>query len=292
MIPDRWWIVELTTDTPWEAEMVPSVLLEAGARAVIEEGEGQFSAPFPPPEDPESALAELRECITTEAGLGHFELSWRWQPHEDWEELWRRGIVARQVTDRVVVAPSWDPREPSPGQIVLTLDPGMAFGTAEHPTTRGCLRLVDGVIQGGERLLDVGSGSGILAVAAALMGAAEVLGLESDPWAVEAARENVVRNAVADRVRMEVALVDLPLLATLGPVDGVLANIERGIVVPLLPGFHRALLPGGWLILSGILRVEADSVIEAATAAGFGLIRTDPEEDWWSALFRRESAEG
>lgn len=290
MIPDRWWIVTVTTDAPWDAELLPSALLEAGARAVVEEDEGRFTAPFEPPADADQALWELRERLAAETGLQDLALSWCWQPHEDWEALWRRGIVPRLVSPRIVVAPSWDVPPAEDGRVVVVLDPGMAFGTAEHPTTRGCLRLLDDLVSPGERLADIGSGSGILAVAAALLGADGVLALESDPWAVEAARGNLARNGVEDRVEVKEALVDLPLLGTLGDFDGIVANIERGIVVPLLPGMVGCLRPGGWLVLSGIPRGESPLVEEAAAAVGLIPEGREPEEEWWSGSFRRPGA--
>lgn len=286
MIPDRWWIVTVRTDAPWDAELLPSALLEAGARAVVEEGEGLFTAPFEPPADPDAEALRLTGLLAAETGLQDLAFTWRWQPHEDWEALWRRGIEPRGVSPRIVVAPSWDVPPPEQGKVVVVLDPGMAFGTAEHPTTRGCLRLLDAVVASGQRVADIGSGSGILAVAAALLGAGEVLALESDPWAVDAARANVVRNGVAQRVAVEERLVDLPLLGTLGTFDGILANIERGIVVPLLPGLVKALRPGGWLILSGIPRSEAHLVEEEARRAGLLPDAREPEEEWWSGSFR------
>lgn len=290
MTPDRWWIVTVATDAPWDAEILPSALLEAGARAVVEEGEGVFTAPFEPPADPEGEALRLSAWLAAETDLQDLVVTWRWQPHEDWEALWRRGIEPRVVSPRILVAPSWDVPAAADGRVVVVLDPGMAFGTAEHATTRGCLRLLDGVVGTGERLADIGSGSGILAVAAALLGAREVVALESDPWAVEAARANVVRNGVEAQVRVEEALVDLPLLGTLGSFDGILANIERGIVVPLLPGLVDALRPGGWLVLSGIPRTEAHLVQEEARRVGLLPDGQEPEEEWWSGAFRVQAA--
>lgn len=290
MTPDRWWIVTVATDAPWDAELLPSALLEAGARAVVEEGEGLFTAPFEPPVDPEAESRSLSAWLAAETGLQDLVVSWRWQPHEDWEALWRRGIEPRAVSPRLLVAPSWNVPPAEDGRVVVVLDPGMAFGTAEHATTRGCLRLLDGVVGSGQRIADIGSGSGILAVAAALLGAGEVLALESDPWAVEAARANVARNGVEPQVRVEEALVDLPLLATLGSFDGILANIERGIVVPLLPGLVEALRPGGWLILSGVPRGEAHLVEEEARRAGLLPDGQEPEDEWWSGSFRLQES--
>lgn len=287
MIPPRWWVVTVRTAAPWDGDLLPTLLLESGARGVVEEGDGHFSAPFEPPDDPESEAVRLRAFLQAESGLDDLEVTWLWQPHADWESLWREGLRPRRITPRITVAPSWDIPDPAPGEQIVVLDPGMAFGTAEHATTRGCLRLLDGTLAPGERVADIGTGSAILAVAAALLGAAHVRALEADPWAVDAARENVVRNGVEDRVRVEQALVDLSALAALHPLDGILANIERGVVVPLLPGFREALEEGGWLILSGIEEGETAAVVDAASREGFTPLREDREEGWTSLLLRR-----
>lgn len=292
MTPPRWWMVTVRTDASWDAELLPSLLLESGARAVLEEGEGLFTAPFEPPAEPDSAAEELRSALVAGSGLADLEVTWRWQPHEDWESLWRQGLQPRRVTDRLVVTPTWEVPDRRPGDLVVALDPGMAFGTAEHATTRGCLRLLDGTVSPGDRVADIGAGSAILSVAAALLGAGGVLAVESDPYAVEAARENVGRNGVADRVEVEERLADVPWLETAGPLDGIVANIERGVVVPLLPGLRGALRPGGWLILSGIQEFEASAVRNAAGAEGLTLAREDREDGWWSALFRLPAPPG
>lgn len=286
MIPPRWWMVTVRADPSMDAEILPSLLLESGARAVLEEEEGHFIAPFEPPAHPDAAAAALRSALVRETGLEELEVTWHWQPHEDWESLWRQGLRPRRVTDRLVVTPTWEHPDLRPGDLVVTLDPGMAFGTAEHATTRGCLRLLDGSVSRGDRVADIGAGSAILSVAAALLGAARVRAVESDPYAVDAALENVARNGVADRVDVEERLVDVPWLEGAGPWDGIVANIERGVVVPLLPGLRAALCPGGWIILSGIQESEARAVREAAEGEGFTLVREDREEGWWSSLLR------
>lgn len=286
MTPSRWWMVKVRGAPGPQAELLPSLLLEWGARAVLEEGEGEFVATFEPPEDPEAEVRRLVPNLEEQCGLQGLDVEWWWQPHADWESLWRRGLEIRRITGRITIRPSWLEIEPRPGELVVTLDPGMAFGTAEHPTTRGCLRLLDGAVGEGEVLADVGAGSAILSVAAALLGAASVHAVESDPWAVEAAGENVERNGVAHRVRVEERFVDVPWLEAAGPWDGLVANIERGVVVPLLPGFRTAIRPGGWLILSGIQEMEAEAVRDAALTHGFTPVQEDREEGWWSALFR------
>ena len=147
-----------------------------------------------------------------------------------------------------------------------------------------------GFAQQGERVLDVGAGSGILAIAAGRCGADEVLALEGDPLAVEALAENVAFNRVADRVTWRTEWADTALLAELGPRDGVVANIESGILRPLLAGFAAAVKPGGWLILSGILGDEWDGMLADTERAGFRHARLDEDGEWRSGLFVRTAS--
>jgi ribosomal protein L11 methyltransferase len=218
------------------------------------------------------------------------ELSWRWQPNEDWAAEWKRGLGPRQITQRLVVKPTWTEWPSRPGQVVVELDPQMAFGTGEHATTRGCLRLLDAVIAKGDRVLDVGSGSAILSIAAARLGAREVKAVEYDPDANLNARENLALNGVSDAVQIIEALADAALLEKLGRFDLILANILSGVIRPLLPTFRHVLATGGRLIVSGILHTEHERVVADAERAGLQVARVDEEEDWWSALLIPTSA--
>lgn len=293
MIPHRWLnlTVRLTAPTS-EAEslpdpvreLVPQLLLELGGRGV-EETADAFTTYLPPPEELDAFLATVRSRLE-EVAPGRGQLHWGWQPHEDWEQLWRRGLGPRQITPRIMVAPTWDTPTADPEGILITLDPGMAFGTAEHATTRGCLRLLDGRVRKGDRVADIGSGSGILSIAAVHLGAKEVLAVEMDPMACDAARENLLANGVEDRVRILVEEIrgDSPLPHA--PFQGIVANIQRFILVPLLPAFRASLAPGGWLILSGILLEEREGLLDSTTYQGLSLEEEDQEGEWWSGVFR------
>jgi ribosomal protein L11 methyltransferase len=171
--------------------------------------------------------------------------------------------------------------------VEIVIDPGMAFGTAEHATTRGCLRLLDRAVKEGDRVLDVGSGSGILAIAAARLGASEVVAIEADSLACEALRENIEHNGVAERVRCIEAMASADDLARMGPVSGVVANIESGPLAALMNGFAAAVEPGGWLVLSGLLDHEWPSILARAETAGFRLSELDAEAEWRSAWLAR-----
>ena len=286
--PARWLVLSVRGPGAELAGEVADALLALGG-AAVEERDGAFATWILPPDDPdafaEDARARLAEWLPEGTPC---EVDWRWQANEDWAAEWKRGLGPRRVTDRIVVKPTWTEWGAAPGQVVLDVDPQMAFGTGEHATTRGCLRLLDGAIRDGDRVLDVGSGSGILAIAAVRLGAAEAVAVEYDPDANLNARENFERNGVEGRVTLLEALGDDALLAGLGRFDLVLANILSGVIRPLLPAMHRALggSPEGRLIVSGILRDESPDVIRDAEAAGFRVERVDEEEEWWSALLR------
>lgn len=287
--PDRWLVLRVPLP---EAESVRDLwieeLLALEVRGVEEQAEHLVVYLPPPSQDPDALVSDLTSRLArVDAGgaavPGPIEVGW--QPHEAWEERWKQGFSARRVTDRITVAPSWDLPEVDPGEILLTLDPGMAFGTSEHPTTRGCLRLLDGLVEPGQCIADIGAGSGILGIAAALLGADRVLALELDPWACRVARENAERNGVADRISVRAGVVTTDGLPTDAPFDGIVANIESGILRPLLSALQGALTPEGWLILSGILRTEAPGIVTAAREAGLYLDTVDEEAEWWTGAF-------
>lgn len=279
---------------PAAAELSPMLvegLLAVGARAA-EESDGWYVTAVEEPADPDAFLARLAATLRELTGSDTIELVTAWRAHEDWAETWRRGLAPRWVTERILVRPSWE-RAPLPDSpaarptIEIVIDPGMAFGTAEHATTRGCLRLLDGTVKPGDRVLDVGAGSGILAIAAAGLGATEVVALEADALACEALRENIERNDAAGRVRCVEMLAAPADLARMGPVSGVVANIESGPLNVLMDGFAAAVQPGGWLVLSGILDREWPSVRSRAESAGFRLDQLDAEGEWRSARLVR-----
>ena len=256
-------------------------LLSLGGSAV-QESNGQLISYVAAPADVGAFLAQASAILQT-------DVEWRWQEDEDWSESWKRGLQPRRVGRTFIVAPTWTEPQTRAGDRVILIDPEMAFGTGEHATTRGALRFIESCVRPGDRVLDVGTGSAILAIGAAMCGAREVMGVDYDEDAILNAHDNIVRNRVQDVVRLDTAMVDEAYLRTLGDgsFDTVAANVLSGVLRPLLPGFLRALRPDGWLILGGILEAEADDMIEAAEQSGFTLRAEDLEEEWWGGLLQR-----
>jgi ribosomal protein L11 methyltransferase len=205
-------------------------------------------------------------------------------PDIDWTERWKQGIRV-QPLGSLTVAPPWLAAGLDPSSTII-IEPAMAFGTGEHATTRGVVRLMQRVIRPGMRVADLGAGSAVLAIAAAKLGAASVAAIEIDPDAIGNAQENVDRNGVADRVRVieGEASILLPLVA---PIDIVLANIISSVLIDLLPALALALGQGAHAILSGMLFAERDDMLRAFEDSGWTVIGEDHEDAWWSATIVR-----
>ena len=286
--PARWWV--LTVETPPEREYdVVEELVRMGSPSV-RELDGEVEAYLPEPDRPPlEAAAEVERSIAAAAGLESVRITWRFEKAQDWSRIWREGLRARRVGERIWVTPSWDLDAVDDDAIVIVVDPAMAFGTGEHGTTRGCLRLLQDVVRPGMRALDVGTGTGVLAVAAAKLGAVSVHGVDNDPEAIENAIGTVEQNGVADRVTLETREVDDAYLrATPAAYDLIVANVLSGVLTPLLPAFVQAMRPDAVLILSGILQTEAQGVIDAARASDLHLVNEDREDEWWSGRFELE----
>lgn len=285
MNPERWLALSARSSSRESEDLLATSLVELGGRAVIEEA-GTYTTFLPAPPEPGEFATHARARLVELTGLPDVQVTWRLQAHRDWEQLWKRGLGPRRVSDRIIVAPTWDRPAAGPGEVVVAIDPGMAFGTAEHATTRGCLRLLDGAVAPGARIADVGCGSGILSIAAAMLGSGPVLALDSDPFACEAARENAVANDVSATVRVRCAPATAELLRVDGPFDGIVANIEWNALRELLPILRAALAPRGWLLLGGVLLPQVPDVTARSLALGFTPGATDIEEEWWSGLLR------
>ena len=204
---------------------------------------------------------------------------------EDWAEAWKKFFFVQRIGERVVVKPSWREYQPEKDDVVLELDPGMAFGTGLHPTTRMCIVACERLIQRNMRVLDLGTGSGILAITAAKLGAASVLALDVDQVAVQVARENVAINGLEDRIQLLQGSIQEA--ASESGYDLILANIIASVIAELAPQLHAATAPGGVLVVSGIIEEREGLVVEALSAAGMRIEETMADGDWRAMVCRR-----
>jgi ribosomal protein L11 methyltransferase len=204
----------------------------------------------------------------------------------EWANAWKDYFFVHRVGERTVIVPSWRHAEyePRDGDVVLLLDPGMAFGTGLHPTTRLCLRACETLVQPGMRVLDVGAGSGILSIAAARLGAAHVEAVEIDAVAANVCRENVARNGVSDVVHVRCGSLDT---APADLFDLALGNITIATLLELHPRLHTHLRPGAIAVLSGVLGERSSELIDALSEAGWHHERAEHEQDWVALIMTR-----
>jgi len=277
----RW--LELAVEVPREAEEAAADILRRFApRGVAIEAAGESVVVTAWLPDSSGLVRQRRAALSALAPLAATVLT-RWLREEDWAEAWKAFFPVLRVSRRLVICPAWRSHHAKAGEAVIRLDPGMAFGTGQHPTTLMCLRALEEAVQPGAAVLDLGTGSGILALAAARLGAASVLALDSDPVAVRAARENVRLNGLETVVRVEEGTVE----ETVGPFDVIAANISAPVIVGLAVAMAAALKPGGVLIAGGFSEERAAAVAAALTAAGLTVERTLSDGDWRTLVGRR-----
>ncbi|MEK0430951.1 MAG: hypothetical protein RL139_755 [Gemmatimonadota bacterium] len=272
-----WHRVQCLPSDSARAEAIAAAMFAAGAEGVHEDGP-RLITHLPADHDVAGFAAAVRAADAAVA------IETSVLEDVDWSEKWRERITAHAL-GALTVTPPWLSAGRDPATTVV-IEPAMAFGTGEHPTTRGVVRLMQGVIRPGDAVADLGAGSAVLAIAAAKLGAARAFAIENDHDSIANAEENVVRNGVADRVAVLEgdAFVLLPLVA---PVRIVLANIISSVLLELLPALPAALASDGVVLLSGILREEREPMLAALAAAGWRVDAEDAEEQWWSVRVSR-----
>lgn len=204
---------------------------------------------------------------------------------DDWANAWKKDYKTLHIGNRTVINPPWITYEPQNDEIVVQMDPGMAFGTGTHETTRLCLLLLEKYMQIGSRVLDVGTGSGILSIAARKLGASSVFAYDIDPVAVRVARDNVEINDVSNiTCGVSDLLSDIDRSATY---DFVCANIVADILIRMAPDIGAVMCKGGLIITSGIVQGKCIEVKETMERYGFTTIHTETENDWVAYVFKK-----
>jgi len=231
----------------------------------------------------EARVEELRQAPEAEL-YGTLEITVCDLPEEDWQSGWKQYYKPIHV-GRLVVVPMWEDYTATQGETVMKIDPGMAFGTGAHETTRLCLKALTQVDLAGKSLLDVGCGSGILSIGGVLLGAKDAFGCDIDQLAVEVAKRNAALNGLMERTAY--AAGDL-LSVVHGQYPIVVANIVADVILTLLKDLHRVLLPGGLFVASGIIDTRKDELLDGIRAAGLTVLSVEEERGWVAILSKRD----
>jgi len=286
--PSPVWITIRVEVAPEVADAVANFLVEAGASGVLTEANGartRLEAPVPAAAEAQ-VVAAVERYLTS---LGEIAPAARGAtlaavpvPVVDWQALWRQHHRPVAVGRRLLVAPPWDVPRPA-GREVLVIEPGMAFGTGQHATTRACLEAIEAAVGTGQvrSALDIGTGSGVLALALARLGVERVVALDTDPAVVPLARANLARNGAA-----RVALLAGPLAAVRGRFDLVVANLLADAIVAEAGALARAVGPGGRLVVSGLVAEQLPAV--RAAYPGWRVTETRAEGAWRTLTLVRE----
>ena len=309
--------IELTIHTTTTgADLVSEALMQEGATGTMVEDRADIPDPTKPngiweiidpklieamPEDvlvhawfePDASFADklqaLRLRMTELASsaamdMGTLDIGTANVHDEDWSEVWKKFYKPFRAGHHLVVKPTWELYDAQPGDKVIEIDPGMAFGSGTHETTGMCMELLEDALHGGERVIDVGTGSGILAIGAALLGAKEVTAIDIDPMAVKVARENIEHNGLQDKVTaLEGNLLDhLDVTCEL-----CVANIIADVICMFAAPLNDHIVPGGLFICSGIIKEREQDVVDALTAADYTILDIRRKGEWVAMLSRR-----
>lgn len=232
----------------------------------------------------ETRIREFQAVTGDGMEKGSCAISWATVQDEDWSENWKKYFHPEKVGSLIVIKPTWEDYTASPDDIVIELDPGAAFGTGTHPTTAMCIRELELLVRGGMRVFDVGTGSGVLSIAAARLGAADVTAMDYDRTAVNVAEENIRQNRLEGQIRTGIS--DL-LKSFEGQADLIVANIIADIIIRLFEELDEHLAPGGHLLASGIIAERLPDVTEACLACGFTVDKVIEEKGWAAMVISR-----
>lgn len=279
VIQDPKVLARYIAEANWDAYELPAELTEAENVVIkgylpmddaLEERLKQFS----------SRLQSLEEYFTQYLA----EVSLAEIAEEDWSSSWKTYYKPEKIGARVVVVPSWEEYHPAANEVVVKLDPGMAFGTGNHPTTAMSIQLMEKYLRPESVVFDVGTGSGVLAIAAAKLGAVEVLALDVDPLAVQIAQQNIVENQVEGVA--EARYNDL-LAGIQGKSDFIVANIIADVILDLISQAKSHLVKDGYFLVSGIIKDRWPEVERALTEAGFQIVEHREHNEWVAAISRK-----
>ena len=288
-MPSAWLQISVRAAPP-ALDAIANFLIELGSPGVVlktREVQGYFAGDERALRLRGEVRRFLRGITAIYPNVDERGLRWRLVKDRDWNRAWRKFFTPQKIGRSFLVCPPWLAPPPLKGRHLITIEPGLAFGTGTHATTRGCMEFIERVagLFGGARFdaLDVGTGSGILSIALIQSGAKRVWAIDNDPVALNVARKNLRANNAARNVRLS----DARLGAIRRSFSLVVANLTAEVVLDLADGLAKRVAPGGFLVLSGILHQKARGVIRRFAEDGFNVVRRKREKEWATVLLRR-----
>jgi len=281
---NKYFQLKITTDKQVN-DLVVGFLSNVGAEGFIEES-SELSCYFAEGKwDPElkTDVTKFLESLRAEGKIDKFSVDVSVVKNQDWNRQWEESIVPIDVTKTVAIKPSWKEYS-GDARIVIEIDPKMSFGTGHHETTRMMVQLLEKFVRGGERVLDIGTGTGVLAIAAIKLGAGSCVALDNDGWSIDNARENIEKNDVADKVKLlsgEIAA------AAEKKFDIIMANLNRNTLLYIKSEISDRCRKGGYLLVAGVLTLDEKDIIDVYDQVGFKLEEVIREAEWSAFAFSK-----
>lgn len=265
------------TANPFNADMISSILWELDIAGITEEENClKIFSDYEKKITSDEVIQQLKK-LQAENLLKNFTVTESDIEEKNWNEEWEKSINVIHISDRIVSKPSFKDYRKKKNEIVITIDPKMSFGTGEHATTKLIIHLLEKYIKSEMKILDAGTGTGILAIISVLLGASNAIGFDTDEWCYENAKENCRLNNVSDKIEIRKGEI---IVVTENNFDLITANIQKNILIDLAEDFQKRIRQGGLLILSGLLIEDEDDIIKKYSENDFTLIESRRMDEW------------
>lgn len=230
-----------------------------------------------------NSIKDFMNSLVEQNLINSFEIDEELVEDRNWNEEFEKNVKVVEVTDKIVIKPTFRDYEEKEGQVIINIDPKMSFGTGEHETTKLVLTLLDKYISGGEKVLDVGSGTGVLAIGTVLLGAEKAVGVDFDEWCLLNGKENIELNEVEDKV--EVRLGELKDISE-NDFDLIVANINKHILMDINPGIRERVKDNGTVILSGLLHTDEEDIVKRYSESNFKVVEKIRMNEWIALVLK------
>jgi ribosomal protein L11 methyltransferase len=281
---EKYFQLKISTDNEVN-DLIVGFLSDVGAEGFVEESKGLscYFAEGKWKPSLEKDIAKFLERLKDEGKIGRFTVDVTIIQNQDWNMQWEESIVPIEVTKNVAIKPSWKEYNGT-AKIVIEIDPKMSFGTGHHETTRMMVRLLEKFVKGGEKILDIGTGTGVLAIAAVKLGAGSCTAIDNDGWSIENARENIEKNNASDKINLVSGEITF---AEQSEFDIVVANLNRNTLLYIKTEIYKRCREGGILLVAGILTLDEENVVDSYRQIGFERVDVIHEADWSALAFKK-----